>query len=977
MAAAAPTPSPRAGAHALAARTFDREVDTDWRRTSYSGLIRAAEDGRHTAGVTSEPEVRELDDEPEPADEELGADAAGGRRRRRAPGLADGRPARRAPTFGTLVHAVLEHADPAAPDLLAELRRTAAEQLRWWPAPVDADDLAAALVPCPAHAARSARPATSRWPRSPSPTGCASSTSSSRSVGGDHRDAASRPACSARRSPPLLRAHLPADDPLRRYADRLEAARTRRPAAARLPLRLDRRRAPSARRPTGHRFVVVDYKTNRSAARGAGDHRRLRARPRWPRPCCTRTTRCRRCSTPSCCTGSCAGGCPATTPPPTSAACSTSSCAACAAPTRPRPDGVPTGVFSWQPPAGAGRRALRPARREGVMEPCPAPCSSCFETDDPHDRRLAHGATGLLRDFNRAGVLDRRRRPRRAAARRRRSARPTRPCGSPWRSPCAPCAARVGVRRPGAGWPRLDPVAALAGPRGLARRASPPARWSAACGAPRRRRPALPRPLLARGGPGARRPARPGRRSPRRSLDAAVPRGAARAGLPGHGSRRAARRRAPGRRSPLDHRAHRRARHRQDHDGRRPARPAGRASRRDRRCGSPSPHRPARRRPGCRRPCADEAAGAAAPRTGDPVGRARRAADPAPAARLAARQPAPGSGTTATTGCPHDVVVVDETSMVSLTMMARLLEAIRPDARLVLVGDPDQLASVEAGAVLADLVDGLGDRAGDGAVARPASPPTASASRDRRPRRRRCATATPDAVLDAARARATTRSSLVDPGDATALAAVRDRRWLRPRPGRAGPRRWPATRRPRWQALERAPAAVRPPRGPLRRGALEPHRSSAWLGEATGAPVGGGWGRSGTSAARCWSPANDYGLGLFNGDTGVVVRDGRRGCAPSSPAPTATATSPSSRLADVETMHAMTVHKSQGSQAERGDGAAAARGLAAADPRALLHRGDPRPARSSASSAPRRRSARRVSRRAQRASGLARRVAPG
>ena len=42
--------------------------------------------------------------------------------------------------------------------------------------------------------------------------------------------------------------------------------------------------------------------------------------------------------------------------------------------------------------------------------------------------------------------------------------------------------------------------------------------------------------------------------------------------------------------------------------------------------------------------------------------------------------------------------------MVSLTMMARLLEALRPTARLVLVGDPDQLASVEAGAVLGDLV---------------------------------------------------------------------------------------------------------------------------------------------------------------------------------------------------------------------------------------------------------------------------------
>ncbi|MEU2035371.1 exodeoxyribonuclease V subunit alpha [Nocardia amamiensis] len=55
---------------------------------------------------------------------------------------------------------------------------------------------------------------------------------------------------------------------------------------------------------------------------------------------------------------------------------------------------------------------------------------------------------------------------------------------------------------------------------------------------------------------------------------------------------------------------------------------------------------------------------------------------------------------------PYDVVVVDETSMVSLTMMSRLLAALRPDTRLVLVGDPDQLASVDAGAVLADLVAG-------------------------------------------------------------------------------------------------------------------------------------------------------------------------------------------------------------------------------------------------------------------------------
>ncbi|MFD4367387.1 exodeoxyribonuclease V subunit alpha [Rhodococcus sp. NPDC058521] len=53
---------------------------------------------------------------------------------------------------------------------------------------------------------------------------------------------------------------------------------------------------------------------------------------------------------------------------------------------------------------------------------------------------------------------------------------------------------------------------------------------------------------------------------------------------------------------------------------------------------------------------------------------------------------------------PYEAIVVDETSMVSLTMMCRLLEAVRSDTRLLLVGDPDQLTSVDAGAVLADLV---------------------------------------------------------------------------------------------------------------------------------------------------------------------------------------------------------------------------------------------------------------------------------
>ncbi len=50
-----------------------------------------------------------------------------------------------------------------------------------------------------------------------------------------------------------------------------------------------------------------------------------------------------------------------------------------------------------------------------------------------------------------------------------------------------------------------------------------------------------------------------------------------------------------------------------------------------------------------------------------------------------------------------DVLVVDEASMVDLPMMARLLEALPPHAKLILLGDKDQLASVEAGAVLGDI----------------------------------------------------------------------------------------------------------------------------------------------------------------------------------------------------------------------------------------------------------------------------------
>jgi exodeoxyribonuclease V alpha subunit len=55
-----------------------------------------------------------------------------------------------------------------------------------------------------------------------------------------------------------------------------------------------------------------------------------------------------------------------------------------------------------------------------------------------------------------------------------------------------------------------------------------------------------------------------------------------------------------------------------------------------------------------------------------------------------------------------DVLVVDEASMVDLALMAKLLDALPPGARLILLGDKDQLCAVEAGAVFAELCEGRG-----------------------------------------------------------------------------------------------------------------------------------------------------------------------------------------------------------------------------------------------------------------------------
>jgi len=73
-----------------------------------------------------------------------------------------------------------------------------------------------------------------------------------------------------------------------------------------------------------------------------------------------------------------------------------------------------------------------------------------------------------------------------------------------------------------------------------------------------------------------------------------------------------------------------------------------------------------------------------------------------------------------------DIVIVDEASMVHLELMAALVQALPPGAKLILLGDKDQLASVEAGAVLGDLCSGVGAGQYDATTARYAQALTGS-----------------------------------------------------------------------------------------------------------------------------------------------------------------------------------------------------------------------------------------------------------
>jgi len=261
---------------ALHAATFRAVVDTSWRRTSYSGLTRAVHEQPHAA-VGSETDAPVLDDE---VDLDDAADLAGaggpGAPERASDAPADpfaawrdvAAPMAELPAgaeFGTLVHGVLEHFDPAAPDPAADLARLAREGFA--PAAVDVDLLAQGLL------------AAVRTPLGPLAGGrrLLDVASADRLVemdfelplaGGD--DAGREGAPSRARLDDvadLLRRHLPPGDPVAPYAAALaEPVLGAETLSGYLTGSIDA--VVRVRSADGPRYLVVDYKTNRLAGPG-------------------------------------------------------------------------------------------------------------------------------------------------------------------------------------------------------------------------------------------------------------------------------------------------------------------------------------------------------------------------------------------------------------------------------------------------------------------------------------------------------------------------------------------------------------------------------------------------------------------------------------------------------------------------------------------------------------------------------------
>jgi exodeoxyribonuclease V alpha subunit len=283
-----------------------------------------------------------------------------------------------------------------------------------------------------------------------------------------------------------------------------------------------------------------------------------------------------------------------------------------------------------------------------------------------------------------------------------------------------------------------------------------------------------------------------------------------------------------------------------------------------------------------------------------------------------------------------DVVVVDEASMVSLTLMSRLVEALRPHCRLVLVGDPDQLASVEVGAVLGDLVArpapgaamplaGLDTYVGDDLADLDSDGRSAALTRgvvrlshvyrftgDIEALAAAIRTGQPDAVLSVLGQ----RSASVEFVDSDVAESAAGLDGLRGDVTTAGVELMAAAQQgDAGRALElldvhRLMCAHR--EGPY--GVTRWSRQvEEWLGE-----VISGYGRDGYwyVGRPLLVTSNDHQLRLFNGDSGVVVQTGDRPKAAFRREGTV-ALLATSRLSEVQTMHALSVHRSQGSEFKR------------------------------------------------------------
>ena len=285
----------------------------------------------------------------------------------------------------------------------------------------------------------------------------------------------------------------------------------------------------------------------------------------------------------------------------------------------------------------------------------------------------------------------------------------------------------------------------------------------------------------------------------------------------------------------------------------------------------------------------------------------------------------------ATNQLPHDVVIVDEMSMVSLTLMARLLEAVRPSARLVLVGDPDQLSSVEAGAVLADIARAPGTPDADlgqrlvelGLITDPETAPVHGVVQlthtwrfggaiDALARAIRAADA--DAAVAVLRSGASdVQFREIDLEATPTETSSRALAGMAAQVRTAGVAMLDAARSGdvagALAALDRHRLLCAHRRGPygVLRWGLEVER---WLADAI--PEYGEDGEWYVGRPLLIT-ANDYEMSLYNGDTGVIV-DTPDGVRAAFARGAAAKLFPPVRLDAIQTVHAMTVHRAQGSQ---------------------------------------------------------------